>query len=84
MNFNKIKVERNDLMQTPPAMISTKDLTYIEDMANWTYTLSKKAEHFANEVVDSDLKNGFQSLAAKLKLHYKILLSVLGGTNESE
>lgn len=71
-------------MQTVPAMISTKDLSYIEDMANWIYTLSKKANHFASEVTDSDLKNGFQSLAAKLKTHYEILLSILGGTNESE
>lgn len=71
-------------MQTVPAMISTKDLSYIEDMANWTYTLSKKANHFANEVKDSDLKNGFQSLAAKLKTHYEMLLSILGGTNESK
>lgn len=73
-------------MQKVPPMISTKDLSYIEDMANWTYTLSKKANHFANEVTDTDLKDGFGALAVKLKGHYEMLLSVLqsGGTNGSK
>ena len=73
-------------MQTVPTMISTKDLSYIEDMANWTYTLSKKANHFANEVNDQALKDGFGALAVKLKTHYEMLLGILqtGGMNESE
>lgn len=73
-------------MRTVPAMISTKDLSYIEDMANWTYTLSKKAYHYAQEVNDQDLKDGFSSLSAKMKNHYEILLGILqtGGTNGLE
>ena len=73
-------------MQTVPEMISTKDLSYIEDMANWVYTLSKKANHYANEVSDPALKDGFGALAVKLKSQYERLLGVLqsGGTNESE
>lgn len=71
-------------MQTVPQIISTKDLSYIEDMANWTYTLSKTANHFAEEVTDSNLKGGFISLATKLKSHYEMLLNVLqqGEINE--
>ena len=71
-------------MNTVPPMISTKDLSYIEDMANWVYTLSKKANHFANEAKDEALKDGFGALAVKLKSHYEMLLNVLkkGGANE--
>ena len=71
-------------MKTVPNMISTKDLSYIEDMANWTYTLSKKANHFANEVSDIALKDGLGALAVKLKTHYETLLNILnnGGINE--
>lgn len=74
-------------MRTVPVMISTKDLSYIEDMCNWIYTLSKKAKHFATEVNDDDLKNGLESLSSKLKMHYTMLLNVLqveGESNESE
>lgn len=74
-------------MITVPAMVSTKDLSYIEDMCNWIYTLSKKASHFANEVNDMDLKNGLESLSSKLKSHYELLLNILqtgGLSNESE
>lgn len=69
-------------MRTVPAMVSTKDLSYIEDMCNWIYTLSKKAIHFSKEVTDVELKNGLESLAAKLKTHYEKLLLILesGGT----
>ena len=29
-------------MNTVPAMVSTKDLSYLEDMMNWNFTLSKR------------------------------------------
>lgn len=70
-------------MRTVPTIVSTKDLSYIEDMCNWIYTLSKKAAHFANEVSDNDLKNGLESLSSKLKSHYIMLLNILQSEVES-
>ena len=84
---NQNNIRKDDIMRTVPAMVSTKDLSYIEDMCNWIYTLSKKATHFSKEVTDSELKDGLESLAAKLKNHYEKLLGVLkaGGIfDESE
>lgn len=71
-------------MNTVPAMVSTKDLSYLEDMMNWNFTLSKKANHFSNEVQDVVLKEAFTNLADTLKSHYQILLDALyvGGSNE--
>jgi hypothetical protein len=72
-------------MNTVPEMISTKDLAYLEDMMNWNFILSKKANHYSKEVQDESLKNAFVSLASTCKEHYEILLQLLdkGGTYES-
>ncbi len=71
-------------MNTVPAMVSTKDLSYLEDMMNWNYTLSKIAYHYSEEVTEESLKNAFSSLAHTLHQHYQTLLDCLyvGGTNE--
>ena len=39
-------------MNTVPNIISTKDLSYLEDMFNWHFNASKKAHHFSEEVQD--------------------------------
>ena len=71
-------------MNTVPAMVSTKDLAYLEDMMNWNFTLSKKANHFSTEVTDVVLKEAFANLATTLKKNYQELLDALyvGGANE--
>ena len=71
-------------MNTVPAIISTKDLSYLEDMMQWNYTLSKKAYHYSTEVTDEALKDAFLSLANTCKDHYEQLLQALniGGSNE--
>ncbi len=71
-------------MNTVPAMVSTKDLSYLEDMMNWNFILSKKAYHYSKEVTDEALKEEFASLAHTIKNHYQTLLDSLyvGGSNE--
>ena len=71
-------------MNTVPAMVSTKDLSYLEDMMQWNYNLSKKAYHYSTEVTDEALKDAFLSLANTCKEHYEKLLQALsiGGENE--
>lgn len=78
------KNRKGDFMNTVPAMISTKDLSYLEDMMNWNLTLSKKAEHYSKEVKEEALKDAFTSLAHTCKEHYESLLQSLtiGGSHE--
>ena len=43
-------------MKSVPNIISTKDLSYLEDMLNWNYVLIKKINNYINEVKDIDVK----------------------------
>lgn len=61
-------------MNTVPTMISTKDLSYLADMFEWNFTACKKANHFANEVQDEEIKNMLQSTA---NLHQKICQNIV-------
>ncbi len=45
------------LMNKVPNIISTKDLSYIEDIFNWNYTAAKKALNSANCVKDQTISN---------------------------
>ncbi len=44
-------------MNEPPVMISTKDLSYISDMFEWSFTAGKTANHFKDEVIDEEIKS---------------------------
>ena len=39
-------------MKQIPNIISTKDLSYLEDMFNWHFTICKKAYMYSEEVED--------------------------------
>ena len=62
-------------MDKVPTMISTKDLAYLEDIFNWNYTASKKANYYSNEVNDEELKSTLVSVA---NMHKEICESILG------
>ncbi len=53
-------------MEEAPKMISTKDLAYLSDMANWNFNAAKMCYHFANEVEDQQLKD---MLLRTMKMH---------------
>ena len=42
-------------MKSVPNIISTKDLSYLEDILNWNFILIKKINHFLDEVKDEDI-----------------------------
>ena len=46
-------------MKQIPEMISTKDLSYLEDMFNWNYTLYKKLNTYIEEVNDEEIVEFF-------------------------
>lgn len=70
-------------MNTVPAMISTKDLAYLEDMLNWNLNLCKKANSFSEEVTDQNLKEALISVSDSCLEHYNMFLEALniGGQN---
>lgn len=71
-------------MNEVPTMVSTKDLSYIEDMLKWNFTLIKKINSYVNNIQDEQLKELFNYIKDKYKNHYIHILECLnmGGTNE--
>lgn len=65
-----------------PNMISTKDLSYLDDIFQWNFNASKKAYHFSNEVKIESIKNEAVNVA---KMHAQIchkIIEILGGYHE--
>ena len=64
-------------MKSVPNIISTKDLSYIEDMLNWNYVLIKKINNYINEVKDTDVKKLLEKCSKDLKKNYNDILNTL-------
>lgn len=64
-------------MEKPPVMISTKDLSYIEDMLNWNLVTAKKAHHFQEMATDPEVKTLLAEVATMHTKHYNFILSFL-------
>lgn len=74
--------ERNDFKKQVPDMISSKDLSYIEDMLNWNYFAAKETFHYS-DCVENELIIDILDKCYKMhKTHFEELLNRLGGNNE--
>lgn len=68
-------------MKKVPDIISSKDLSYIEDMFNWHFTICKKAYEYSELVIDEKISTHMKEVAKK---HEKIcgqLIKMLGADN---
>lgn len=61
-------------MEQVPAIISTKDLSYLSDMFEWNFIASKKTLHYINEVTDDEIKKELEKV---YKMHEKNLNKIL-------
>ena len=64
-------------MNSVPNIISTKDLTYIEDMLNWNFVLIKKINNYIVLTKDEDVKKLLIKSNKQLEKNYNDILSVL-------
>ncbi len=58
-------------MKTVPNIISTKDLSYIEDMLNWKFILIKKMNNYMNDIQDESIKKTIQTASEELTKEYE-------------
>ncbi|HYK72846.1 MAG TPA: hypothetical protein VEV44_06910 [Pseudoneobacillus sp.] len=63
------------LMQQPPAVISTKDSSYITDMLSWNLLAMKKAHFFAAQCQDPEIKGIIDQCGQMHQRHYQQILS---------
>ncbi|GAX89034.1 hypothetical protein EFBL_0648 [Effusibacillus lacus] len=68
-------------MQTPPEVITTKDLLYLRDALSWELGAMKKCAHFAQECLDSDIRQAIEQAGQMHQRHYNMLLQHLQTNN---
>lgn len=64
-------------MKEVPNIISTKDLSYIKDMLNWSLTMAKKAKHYSELAEDEEIYDFFNKVNKVHKKHYEYLIQIL-------
>ena len=64
-------------MKSVPNIISTKDLSYLEDMLNWNFILIKKINNYFNDIKDEDVIKSFDEAYKELMKNYNDILSTL-------
>ncbi len=64
-------------MNEVPNIISTKDLSYIKDMLNWSFTMAKKAKFYEELAESKEISSFFNKVNKVNKKHYETLLGIL-------
>ena len=64
-------------MKSVPNIISTKALSYLEDMLNWNFILIKKINNYFNDIKDEDVIKSFDKAYKELMKNYNDILSTL-------
>ena len=64
-------------MKSVPNIISTKDLSYLEDMLNWNFILIKKINNYIDMVKDDDVRKVLSKANKELYNDYNLLLDFL-------
>ena len=69
-----------------PNIISCKDLDYLSDMFNWTYTAYKNTDQAVKEVEDEELKDILERASDAFFEHLGKVLSILqeGGIEDGQ
>ena len=71
MNYEKV-----------PNIITGKDLDYLSDMFEWNLLALKKTNDSIPKVNDEEIKNILKKACGMFDTNLKVILSILGGTNE--
>ena len=64
-------------MKSVPNIISTKDLSYLEDMLNWNFILIKKINNYLSDIKDEDVVKTFDKAYKELMKNFNNILSTL-------
>lgn len=71
------QMNQGTLMMQPPSTITVKDHSYLEDMLSWNLLTVKKANFFAQQCQDQEVKQAIQSMISMHERHYQKLLGHL-------
>ena len=65
-------------MKQVPNMISTKDLSYLEDMFNWYFTVCKKCFNYLELIEDKEIKKQIEKNYKEYKKICNKIISLIG------
>lgn len=66
--------QQQQVMMTPPAVITGKDLFYLKDAMSWTLIAMKKCAHMAQECQDPKIRQVIDQAGQMHQRHYNMLL----------
>ncbi len=64
-------------MKQVPNMLSTKDLSYLEDMFNWHFVICKKAHAYMSVIEDATISSFMKDVYKKHKKICEKILKIL-------
>jgi hypothetical protein len=70
--------------QEPPQVLTTKDLSYLNDMLSWNLLAMKKAHFAAGHCQDTALKSAFEKCGQMHQQHYQQILGHLNTNQPSQ
>ncbi len=68
---------QGNVMMQPPAKLSVKDHLYLSDMLSWNLMSVKKANFFAQQCQDQEIKQAIQNMMMMHQRHYQKILTHL-------
>lgn len=74
MQQQNMNSQQQATMNQPPQVITTKDLSYLQDQMSWQLDAMKKCAHFAQECSDQDIKRAIEQAGQMHQRHYQMLL----------
>ncbi|WP_028976023.1 hypothetical protein [Sporolactobacillus terrae] len=77
MNMQQQSGQNQVTYPQPPAILSTKDFLYIEDMLSWNLEVIKKAHAYATMCQDQDVVQAMNRTCQLHMRHYQAILNHL-------
>ncbi|MGA4718963.1 hypothetical protein [Fictibacillus nanhaiensis] len=76
---NQNQTQNQPVFQTPPQVITGKDLNYVMDMLSWNLLGMKKAHFMANQCQDPEIKVVLEKACQMHESHYKRIINHISG-----
>ena len=81
MQQTPIPDQTKPIMQAPPAVITTKDCSYLKDELSWELLAMKKCSHYARECSDPEIRQAIDKAGLMHQQHYMRILKHLQTNN---
>ncbi len=75
--------QQQPMMPKPPAVITTKDHLYMNDMLSWNLLAMKKAHFFAQQCKDPEIKQALDRAGQMHQRHYDRILNYMQNKQQS-